>query len=90
MRFFWYGDNSINVGVEERYFDGCNLKIFDCEKTLVDVIKYRNKLGMDIVLKALRMYWQSGKTDLNKLYSYAKLLRLERILRPLMEVIVSG
>lgn len=90
MRFFWYGDKSIKAGVEEHSFDGCNLKIFDREKTLVDVVKYRNKLGMDIVLEALRIYWQSGKTDLNKLYSYAELLRVERVLRPLMEVIVSG
>ena len=70
--------------------DGCKVKIFDREKTLVDVVKYRNKLGMDVVLEALRMYWQSGNTDLTKLYGYTKLLRVDRVFRPMMEVIVSA
>lgn len=90
LRVFWYGEESLKTGAEEHTIDGCVIKIFDREKTLVDVVKYRNKVGMEIVLEALRMYWQSGSTDLNKLYSYAKLLRVERVLRPLMEVITSG
>lgn len=89
-RFFWYREKSYETGVEEHTIDGCEIKIFDREKTFVDVVKYRNKLGMDIILEALRMYWQSDSTDLNKLYGYAKLLRVERILRPLMEAITSG
>lgn len=90
VRFYWYREKSYETGVEEHTIDGCTIKIFDREKTLVDVVKYRNKLGMDIVLEALRIYWQSGSTDLNKLYGYAKLLRVERVLRPLMEAITSG
>lgn len=90
LRVFWYGEEPFKTGIEEHWIDGAKVRIFNREKTLADAVKYRNKLGMDIVLEALRMYWQSGKTDLNKLYSYAKLLRVERVLRPLMEVIVSG
>jgi len=90
LRFFWYGEETLKTGVEEHLIDGCKVKVFDREKTLADVVKYRNKLGMDIVLEALWMYWQCGSTDFNKLYSYAKLLRVERVLRPLMEAITSG
>lgn len=90
VRFYWYREKSYGTGVEEHVVDGCVIKVYDREKTLVDVVKYRNKLGMDVVLEALRMYWLSGNTDLKKLFSYAKLLRVERVLRPLMEAITSG
>lgn len=70
--------------------DGCKVKIFDRERTLVDVVKYRNKLAMDVLLEAFRIYWQSGNADLTKLYGYAKLLRVGRVLRPRMEAIVSA
>lgn len=64
--------------------------IFDIEKTLVDCVKFRNTIGMDVVLEALNMYWQSRKTDLENLFEYAKLFRVEKILKPIMERIVSG
>ncbi|NGX39848.1 MAG: hypothetical protein KR126chlam1_01182 [Chlamydiae bacterium] len=89
MRFFWYGEKSLKTGVEEHMIDGCPVKIFDREKTLIDVVRYRNKLGMDIVIEALRMYWQSRATDLTKLYNYAVLFRVEQVLRPIMETIIS-
>ncbi|NGX37355.1 MAG: hypothetical protein K1000chlam2_00509 [Chlamydiae bacterium] len=90
MRFFWYTKKLLTAGIEEHTIDGCTFKIFDIEKTLVDCVKFRNKIGMDVVLEALRMYWRSGKTDLDKLFEYAKLFRVEKVLKPIMEAIVSG
>jgi predicted transcriptional regulator of viral defense system len=90
MRYFWFTERLLMTGVEEHTVNGCTLRIFDVEKTLVDCVKFRNKVGMDIVLEALRMYWQSGKADLEKLFEYAKLFRVEKILKPIMEAIVSG
>ena len=90
MRYFWYTEKLLKTGVEEHRIDKCNIKVFDVEKTLVDCVKFRNKIGMDVVLEALRMYWQRGKTDLDKLFEYAKLFRVEKILKPIMEAIVSG
>lgn len=90
MRYFWYNQKLLSTGRQEYSIDGCNVMIFDIEKTLVDCVKFRNKIGMDIVLEALRMYWQSRKTNLDKLFEYAKLFRVEKILKPIMETIVSG
>lgn len=89
-RYFWYSKKLLQTGVEEHFLDGCSIKIFDIEKTLVDCIKFRNKIGMDIVLEALKMYWKKGKTDLTKLFGYAKLFRVEKVLQPIMQTIVSG
>lgn len=90
MRYFWYTDKLLTTGVEIHKTDGCAIKIFDVEKTLVDCIKFRNKIGMDIVLEALKMYWQNGKTNLDILFEYAKLFRVLNILQPIMETIASG
>ncbi len=90
MRYFWYSQKLLRTGVQEHLIDGCTIMIFDVEKTLVDCVKFRNKIGMDVVLEALKMYWQSRKTNLDKLFEYAKLFRVEKILKPIMETIVSG
>lgn len=90
MRYFWYTETLLTTGVEEHSMDGCIIKIFDIEKTLVDCVKFRNKIGMDVVLEALKMYWQRRGSNIDKLFEYAKLFRVERILKPIMETIVSG
>ena len=89
IRYFWFTERLLTTGVEEHTVNGCSIKIFDVEKTLIDCVKFRNKVGMDIVLEALRMYWQSRKADMNKLFEYAKVFRVEKILKPIMEAIVS-
>ena len=90
MRYFWYSQKLLRTGVQEHSIDGCIMTIFDVEKTLVDCVKFRNKIGMDVVLEALKMYWRSKTTNLNKLFEYAKLFRVEKILKLIMETIVSG
>lgn len=90
MRYFWYNEKLLTTGVQEHAIDGCKVMIFDVEKTLVDCVKFRNKIGMDVVLEALKMSWHSRKTNLEKLFEYAKLFRVEKVLKPIMETIVSG
>lgn len=90
IRCFWYTEKLLKTGVEEHAIDGCTARIFDREKTLIDCIKFRNTIGMDVVIEALKMYWRSGEVKLDILFEYAKLFRVEKILRPIMETIVSG
>jgi len=90
MRYFWYTEKLLTTGVEEHTIDGCIIRIFNIEKTLIDCVKFRNKIGMDVVLEALKMYWRGRQTNLDKLLEYAKLFRIEKILKPIMEAIVSG
>lgn len=53
-------------------------------------VKFRNKIGTDVVLEALKMYWQRRGSNIDRLFEYAKLFRVERTLKPIMETIVSG
>ncbi len=89
IRYFWYSDKVYRAGIKTIDIDGCSVKIFDIEKTLADCVKFRNKIGMDVVIEALKKYWQEKKTNIDKLYKYAKINRVEKILQPIMETIVS-
>ena len=89
LRCFWYSKCAYEAGVETISVNGFPVKIYSIEKTLADCLKFRQKIGMDVVLEALKEYWRKGRTDLDKLYDYAKICRVEKILQPIMETIVS-
>lgn len=89
LRCFKYSECAYKAGVETISVSGFPVKIYSVEKTLADCLKFRQKIGMDIVLEALKEYWRKGRTDLDKLYHYAKICRVEKILQPIMETIVS-
>jgi len=65
-----------------------SIKIYSPEKTLVDCFKYRNKIGMDIVLEAIKLYRIRKEFDLNKILKYAKICRVERAITPYLEAII--
>ena len=89
IRYFWYSDKVYQAGIETIKIGGFPLKIYNIEKTLADCVKFRNKIGKDVVIEALKIYWREKKTNIDKLYEYAKINRVEKILQPLMETIVS-
>ncbi|MCP5506780.1 MAG: type IV toxin-antitoxin system AbiEi family antitoxin domain-containing protein [Chlamydiales bacterium] len=89
LRYFRYSEKVYNAGIETKLIGGYPVKIYNIEKTLADCLKFRNKIGMDVVIEALKMYWQRKGTQIDKLYEYAKLNRVEKILQPIIETIVS-
>jgi hypothetical protein len=55
------------------------------EKTLADCFKYRNKIGMDVVLEALKLYRERFRFDGNKIMLYAEICRVANVMRPYLE-----
>lgn len=72
-------------GIEEHRIDDVTVKIYSCEKTLADCFKYRNKLGMDVVLEALKLYRARKRFDVAALNRYARICRVENVMRPYLE-----
>jgi predicted transcriptional regulator of viral defense system len=89
IRCFFFSAESYKKGIEIISVDGVSVKIYGVEKTLADCLKFRQKIGMDIVIEALKEYWRKGKTDLDKLFEFAKICRVENVLKPIIETIVS-
>ena len=68
---------------------GDSFRIFDIEKTVVDIIYYRNKIGIEETSEVLRNYLKRKDRQIDRLYTYAKMLRCEAIVRTYLEVLVS-
>jgi len=80
-----FSDKAFNAGIEKHKIDGVTVQIYSVEKTLVDCFKYRNKLGMDVVLEALKLYRSQKKFNLEKLIEYARICRVENVMKPYLE-----
>jgi predicted transcriptional regulator of viral defense system len=65
--------------------EGVTVRIYSVAKTVVDCFRFRNKIGLDVALEALRESIRSKKTTINEINRFAKLLRLERVMRPYLE-----
>jgi predicted transcriptional regulator of viral defense system len=83
-----FAPESFRSGIEEHRIDGVTVRIYSPEKTLADCFKFRNKLGMDVVLEALKLYKTRKKINLDDLLRYAKICRVENVMRPYLEATV--
>jgi len=89
LRVYRFTDTAFEAGIETRKIDGISVRIYGAEKTLADCFKYRNRIGLDVVLEALRTYCGRRKKDFQKLYKYAQVCRVERVMRPYLEASVD-
>ena len=80
-----FSKEAFESGVEEHKIDGVFVKIYNPEKTLADCFKYRNKLGMDVVLEALKLYRSQKKVNMDKLLQYGRICRVENVMRSYLE-----
>jgi hypothetical protein len=64
------------------------IRVYDVEKTLCDMFSPRHKADKDVQLTALKRYMKRKNKDLSKLMRYAKILRVEKGLRPYLEVLL--
>lgn len=85
LRIFWFQSQSFEEGVEEHDMDGIRVRIYSPEKTLADCFKYRNKIGIDVVLEALKLYRKRRRFKVDTLVHFARICRVEKVMRPYLE-----
>ena len=83
-----FSNPAYRAGIEEHRIDGVAVKIYSPEKTLADCFKFRNKIGMDVVLEALKLYQARRRFDIEALLEYAKICRVAKVMYPYLESIV--
>jgi len=76
---------SLSEGVERVSIDGVEVPVFNAAKTVADCFKYRNKIGLDVALEALRDGWAKRKLDMDALWRYATIDRVANVMRPYLE-----
>jgi predicted transcriptional regulator of viral defense system len=85
---YQFSKKAFEEGVEEHVIDGVKVKVYCPEKTIADCFKFRNKIGMDIVLEAMKLYKIRKKFNVQKLLKFAKVCRVEKIMMPYLEAII--
>jgi predicted transcriptional regulator of viral defense system len=78
---------TFNEGLETRRIGGKPLKIYSAARTVVDCFKFRNKLGLDVALEALRLARRRKRVQNRELLHYARLLRVEAPMSPYLQAI---
>jgi hypothetical protein len=80
-----FDPKTFNEGLETHHIGGMPLKIFSAGRTVVDCFKFRNKLGLNVALEALRMARQRKRVQNRELLHYARLLRVEKTMSPYLQ-----
>ena len=88
MRIMRFSGKSLTEGIEEHHVEGVPVRIYKPAKTVADCFKYRNKIGLDVALEALREVIREHRCTTDELWRYAKICRVTKIMRPYMEAIV--
>jgi predicted transcriptional regulator of viral defense system len=88
IKAYRFATPTFNLGIEPVNIDGITVQIYNAEKTLVDCFKFRNKIGMDVVLEALQLYRHRKPLNLPALLQYATICRVEKIMHPYLEAIL--
>src|SRR5665213_926484 len=89
VRVFWYPEASFSTGVELITIDDVPLRIYSPEKTIADCFKYRNKIGLDVAIEALRADRErTPKPNRAALAQFAQTHRVQMIMRPYLEAIL--
>lgn len=88
VRFVTMSGEALRAGTEKHSIDGVSIKVFCPAKTVVDCFKYRNKVGLDVALEALREGWSARKFTMDELLRYAEICRVKKVMQPYMESLV--
>jgi len=80
-----FSQAALRAGVEAHQVEGVPVRVTSPAKTVVDCFKYRNKIGLDVALEALRACWQERRCTMDELWKYATICRMTNVMRPYLE-----
>jgi predicted transcriptional regulator of viral defense system len=88
LRTMRFSKASLVSGVEIHTIEGVAMRVTSVAKTVADCFKFRNKIGLDVALEALREARRANKASADALWRYAKINRVANVMRPYLEAIV--
>ena len=88
MRIFWFSGEAFTQGIENYKLDDVQARIYSPEKTIADCFKYRNKIGLDTAIEALKLCWERKHPKVDDLMQFARICRVEKVMRPYLEVLL--
>ncbi len=88
IHIYWVSGAAFTSGVEQHVIDGRKVRIYSAEKSVADAFKYRNKIGLDVALEALKLWRERRGISVERLLRQARVCRVERVMRPYLEAII--
>jgi len=88
LRIVHFSGEALSYGVKENKLEGMIVRIFDPAKTVADCFKFRNKIGLDVALEALRDCYRRKKATMDELFMAARVCRVARVMQPYLESLV--
>jgi predicted transcriptional regulator of viral defense system len=85
VRLVYFSDAARRSGIETQTIDGVAVRIYAPAKTVADCFKFRNKIGIDVAIEALRDYLKKHRGGVDALWRYAKICRVQRVMQPYLE-----
>ena len=89
LRIVRFTGEALRQGVEQYTIEGRAVKVYGIAKTLADCFKYRNKIGLDVALEALREAWRGKRFTMAELDSYAAICQVQRVMQPYLEALTA-
>jgi predicted transcriptional regulator of viral defense system len=78
---------SLTEGIEKHQVEGVPVRVYSAAKTVADCFKFRNKIGLDVAIEALKDCLRQKKATVNDIHRYAKVCRVSNVIRPYMEAL---
>jgi predicted transcriptional regulator of viral defense system len=88
VRFYRFSDRAFTEGIQVHTIDGVPVRIYSPEKTVTDCFKYRNKIGLEVAIEALKFYKGKKQFNVKEVMRFAGICRVEKIMRPYLEAIL--
>lgn len=88
LRIVRFSAVALSSGIEEHLIEGVPVRVYDPAKTVVDCFKFRNKVGLEVALEALRAGWREQRFTMDHLWRFAIICRMTNVMRPYLESLV--
>lgn len=87
LRIVRFSGDALSFGIETHEIEGVEVRVYSPAKTVADCFKYRNKIGIDVAIEALRDCLSQRKATVDELWEAAKVCRMSNVIRPYLEAI---
>lgn len=84
-----FGEGQFQLGLETHGIEGAKLKVYSVARTVVDLFRYRNKIGIDVSLEALHEGWRERRFTLKEINDIAARCRMARVMKPYLESLAA-
>ena len=90
VRVVRFSPRHFTLGLEVHEVEGVEVSVYSVARTVVDMFRYRNKLGLDAALEALREGWRERRFTMREINRIARLCRMERVMKPYLESLIAS